>query len=127
MGIADRLRQFFKSHNLSLRSVSRMTGIPYRSLQNYVGAKRLPSIENLIKMHEQTGIDLHWLIVGDDKHEAQSVLISENNASYHTNSLLDLICQMLSEMSEEEQRDILKHLEEKKLLKELLLERKKNC
>lgn len=113
MGIAERLRQVLKSKNLSLRSVSRMTGIPYRSLQNYVGGIRLPSIDNLLKLYTHLGINLHWLITGD--------LMDKNNI----NAVLDAICKLLSDMSEDEQRDILKFIKEKKLLKELLLERQK--
>jgi hypothetical protein len=49
----------------SLRNFSRRVGIPYRTLQNYIGGERSPSSESLGIICTQTNIDGHWLLTGE--------------------------------------------------------------
>lgn len=61
--LSNRLRHYVAWQGVSLTTFAATTGIPYRSLQDYVAGKRLPSGEQLIRLHE-AGIDLNWLLTG---------------------------------------------------------------
>ncbi len=64
-GIGARLRYAIKTRGESFRAFSERTGIPYRSLQQYLGEERLPGADVLIRMAVRGGIDLHFLLLGE--------------------------------------------------------------
>ncbi len=47
----------------SLKAFAEATGIPYRTLQDYVADKRVPSADQLVLLSAQN-IDLNWLLTG---------------------------------------------------------------
>lgn len=59
--VSYRLRLFIAFTGQSIRQFSVETGIPYRTLQDYLAGKRLPGAEHLARMNE-SGVDLNWLI-----------------------------------------------------------------
>jgi hypothetical protein len=66
--IGARLRQFLMWHNLSIRAFSDRSGVPYRTLQDYLTNKRKPGAEHLASMG-RGGVDLNWLLVDEDAYE----------------------------------------------------------
>ena len=65
--IKDRLKLLMKLLGINLKEFAEISGIPYRTLQNYTLGVREPTIENLQKMANATNCDLHWLITGKGK------------------------------------------------------------
>lgn len=53
-----RLKQVIESNNLNIREFSELSGIPYRSVQNYLCHEREPNVEALAKLKETMNIDI---------------------------------------------------------------------
>lgn len=65
-GIGERLREAISLKGKSLRAFSDDSGIPYRTLQDYVSDARLPGADALSRISGQ-GIDVNWLLLGPDR------------------------------------------------------------
>ncbi|RDE71933.1 XRE family transcriptional regulator [Haemophilus sputorum] len=65
MSISERLKQIIESKKLNIKEFSELSGIPYRSVQNYLRNEREPNVEALMKLHTQLGINLNWLVSGN--------------------------------------------------------------
>ncbi len=63
--IGGRLRAAIAARRESLREFSDRTGIPYRSLQQYLRDERAPGAEALGRIAAHSGIDLHYLLLGE--------------------------------------------------------------
>ncbi|OOF65148.1 helix-turn-helix domain-containing protein [Rodentibacter sp. Ppn85] len=64
MNIKNRLKEAFLSKSLKIVEVSRMSDIPYSSLQNYLRGEREPNVDTLVKLSIHLGINLNWLLTG---------------------------------------------------------------
>ena len=67
MSISERLKQVIEDKNLNIKAFSEISGIPYRSIQNYLRNEREPNVEALIKLKEAMNIDINWLLIGEGK------------------------------------------------------------
>ena len=67
MSISKRLKQVIEDKNLNIKAFSEISGIPYRSVQNYLRNEREPNVEALIKLKETMNIDINWLLTGEGK------------------------------------------------------------
>jgi len=119
MTIKERLKFLIDLLGLSLKDFSRKTGIPYPTLLQYLSGKREPVPENLQKIAIHVNVNLNWLLTG----EGEPFVKKEGQAQF--DNITEKILILLRDMDEEKRRDVLKYIEEKKLLMELLEERKK--
>lgn len=62
--ISKRLKLVLQAQGLSIKQFSKDSGIPYRTVQDYLAGKRNPGVDHLVKLHE-FGVDLVWLLTGD--------------------------------------------------------------
>ncbi|MBF0784897.1 helix-turn-helix domain-containing protein [Muribacter muris] len=62
-----RLRSVIESSNTSIKAFSEQTGIPLRTLHNYLSGEREPSVENIIKVASEFNINLNWLLLGKNE------------------------------------------------------------
>ena len=67
MSISERLKQVIEDKNLNIKAFSEISGIPYRSIQNYLRNEREPNVEALIRLKEAINIDINWLLTGEGK------------------------------------------------------------
>lgn len=67
MSISERLKQVIEDKNLNIKAFSEISGIPYRSVQNYLRNEREPNVEALIKLKEAMNIDINWLLTGEGR------------------------------------------------------------
>ncbi|OOR95130.1 transcriptional regulator [Canicola haemoglobinophilus] len=67
MSISERLKQVIESKNINIKEFSELSGIPYRSVQNYLRNEREPNVEALTKLKETMNIDVNWLLTGEGK------------------------------------------------------------
>ena len=125
--IGMRLREAFKCLGLNITEVARITGIPYPTLQDYLNDKRIPGGSNLQKISMHLHISIDWLLTGEgpmfrEKEEPPPARedLSPELLRALSHPTIRSIALMLSEMSEDDIREILKRVEEKKLLKFLL-------
>jgi transcriptional regulator with XRE-family HTH domain len=64
MSISERLQKVFDVLNKTIKEVAVETGLPYRTLQNYLRGEREPNTEGLEKI-SRLGVNLHWLLTGE--------------------------------------------------------------
>ena len=65
MNISNRLKLIISTSNINIKTFSELTGIPYRSLQNYLSGDRTIGVDALNKIHVQLNVNLNWLITGE--------------------------------------------------------------
>ena len=70
--LADRLREAMKARSMTLRAVGEASGIPYRSLQNYMSGNQSPGAEPLLKLREALHISIDWLLTGEGNMHADT-------------------------------------------------------
>ncbi len=116
MSIQSRLKILMDILNLNIKDFSEKTGIPYRTLQNYLLGLREPTVSNLTKIATHLGININWLLTGEGELFIQKSSIDSRRQA---------IIQLILDMPEDKLDDIYKMLEKEKLLLELLEERKK--
>jgi transcriptional regulator with XRE-family HTH domain len=63
--VSNRLKLLIDVLGLNLKEFSKATGIPYRTLQEYLYGKSLPGSENLIKIYTKFSVNLNWLLTGE--------------------------------------------------------------
>lgn len=63
MSLGSRLRTWIEVHGMTVRGFEKKSGIPYRSIHEYLSDKRKPSATHLEKM-VGTGVDISWLLTG---------------------------------------------------------------
>ncbi len=66
MSIKNRLKQVMETKDMNIKKFSETTGIPYRTLQNYLSGERKIGTEALDKIYTQLSIDLNWLLTGKE-------------------------------------------------------------
>jgi len=64
MSIGERLRKTIKNANMKMTDFSKKTGIPYRTIQEYVANRNTPGGESLIKICTELCISMDWLMTG---------------------------------------------------------------
>ncbi len=67
MSVNIRLRQFLDAEGLKITQAAEKSGIPYRSLQNYLSGERDPSVEALTAINTRLGVSIDWLLTGDGR------------------------------------------------------------
>ena len=116
---------------LSQREFARRLGISPSTLWEYLHG-RTPPADFIARICEQFDIDESWLLTGEgemkkplakyENTEHNIDYVAEPGQGYYT-GVTEKIFLMLEKMTEEQRRDVLKYIEEKQLLKELLEER----
>ena len=98
------------------------TGISLRSLQNYEGKKREIPSKVLLSLNAHLGVNPLWFLTGEGP------MFLENKEKKETSpDLVGKINALLEGMDEDRKREVLRYTEEKKLLDELIREKRKCC
>jgi phage repressor protein C with HTH and peptisase S24 domain len=63
-GIGDRLREIRVQSALNVSELSRMIGVPYKSISNYERGERKATVEYLALVSEHLGANVEWLLFG---------------------------------------------------------------
>lgn len=63
MCISERLKQVCELKNWRIKDFAEMTGLPYRTMQGYIGGEREPNAEGMTAI-AKVGINLNWLVSG---------------------------------------------------------------
>lgn len=82
MNISERLNQFIKLNEFTIKGFAEQCGIPYRSMYNYVRGEREPNLEALSKMSQTFNLDLNWFITGEGemlKSMPKEMFLTEEN------------------------------------------------
>lgn len=116
MSVGKRLRQVIAHSNMKVKEFSDLTGIPYRTLQQYLSDDRSPATDALTKICVQTSIDIHWLLTGQGPmYRNQSLPNPEQTLRHRHSALLALF----DALDEDQQREILTTAQEKERLNKI--------
>lgn len=66
MTVGLRLRWLLELEGRSIKELSEASGIPYRTLQQYLSDNRKPGADHMVRFAD-AGIDLHWLLLGQEE------------------------------------------------------------
>jgi len=110
---SQRLKFLIELLKVNIKEFSAKTGIPYRTVQSYLLGERQPNYENLQKIATHLSVNINWLLTGEGE-------VFSGKCTVTSDSIEEKILLLLKDMDEESKRDVLKYLQEKKLLIELL-------
>ncbi|MDH3002285.1 helix-turn-helix domain-containing protein [Pasteurella multocida] len=90
MHISERLKLVCEQKNWKIKEFAELTGLPYRTMQGYIGGEREPNAEGMTAL-AKVGINLNWLVSGEGEmfqSESQKNVMSEQEtkliADYRT-------------------------------------------
>lgn len=123
MGIQDRLRIAIDTLGLKIREASEISGVPYRSWQNYLSGLREPNADAMTQICTRLGIRADWLLTGEGpmrRDEASPAAPArEEPASYGINPREQAMLELFRSLDEDGQREIQGAAAEKKRLSDL--------
>ncbi|AKZ83212.1 MULTISPECIES: helix-turn-helix domain-containing protein [Enterobacteriaceae] len=134
MSIKERLREAMDAKGLTIKALSDLSKIPYRSLQNYLRGEREPNAEALVALSTHLNISIDWLLTGKGEVVGVEKAQPANQEQHFNQSDLKLL-ELLNQLEPEVRKELLRGAEEKqrmidmeKQLKELsaAFERLKN-
>ncbi len=64
MTIGERLKLYIKAESTSVKALALACDLPYSTLIQYVGDRRSPNAESLIKLVRHTRLNINWLLGG---------------------------------------------------------------
>jgi hypothetical protein len=125
--LSERLKTFIAALGFNYKDFAKDSDIPYPTVLDHVHGKVTPRSGILEKLTMRYHCNLTWLLTGEGEMFLTQAAggVRENTGLYIKEGILKNICAMVLEMTEEEQRDLLKHIEDQQLLAEIRAERKK--
>lgn len=66
MRISERLKLVCEHKNWKIKEFAELTGLPYRTMQGYIGGEREPNTEGMTAI-AKVGVNLNWLVSGEGK------------------------------------------------------------
>ncbi|EEZ6284044.1 TPA: helix-turn-helix transcriptional regulator [Escherichia coli] len=128
MSIKERLREAMVAKSLTIKALSDLSKIPYRSLQNYLRGEREPNAEALVALGTHLNISIDWLLTGKGETVGVEKVQLANQEQHFNQSDLKLL-ELLNQLDPEVRKELLRGAEEKqrminmeKQLKELSAE-----
>lgn len=64
MRISERLKLVCENKNWKIKDFAELTGLPYRTMQGYIGGEREPNAEGMTAI-AKVGVNLNWLVSGE--------------------------------------------------------------
>ncbi len=115
--VGSRLREYRKHKKIMAKTIASLIGISQGSLSDIENGKTKPSSDTLASIVRHTDINPAWLLTGEGP-------MMRGEIKEELDGVSKLILESMRDMDEEGRRDVLKYLQERKLIAELLEERK---
>ncbi|HFK4062740.1 TPA: helix-turn-helix domain-containing protein [Kluyvera ascorbata] len=112
MSIKERLREAMDAKRLTIKALSDLSKIPYRSLQNYLRGEREPNAEALVALGTHLGISIDWLLTGKGEVVGAEKIPPANQEQHFNQSDLKLL-ELLNQLEPEVRKELLRGAEEK--------------
>ncbi|MCW6569408.1 helix-turn-helix domain-containing protein [Yersinia ruckeri] len=112
MSIKERLREAMDVKGLTIKALSDLSKIPYRSLQNYLRGEREPNAEALVALGTHLGISIDWLLTGKGEVVGAEKIPPANQEQHFNQSDLKLL-ELLNQLEPEVRKELLRGAEEK--------------
>lgn len=116
--IGRRLREYRKSKGMMGKDLAKLIGISHGSLSDIENEKTKPSSDTLASIFHNTDINPMWLMVGEGP-------MLRGEIKGKIDDVTKMVVEHMKDIDEDTRRDVLKYLQEKKLITELLKERGK--
>ena len=127
--IGQRLRAYRKEKGFKLKELAAIIGYSQGGLSDIENEKARPSTQTLVKLIQNTDINIAWLLTGKGpmKRAEPVEMLAERIPPYgqETDDVSGRIVLLLKDMPEEDRRALLRSVEDKKLIREIREERKK--
>lgn len=117
MSIKERLREAMDVKGLTIKALSDLSKIPYRSLQNYLRGEREPNAEALVALGTHLGISIDWLLTGKGEVVGAEKIPPANQEQHFNQSDLKLL-ELLNQLEPEVRKELLRGAEEKQRMAE---------
>lgn len=117
MSISERLRSVLDAKGLSIKQAAEVSGIPYRTLQNYLLDEREPNAKAMSAFRTHLGISVDWLLTGEGPMFHGSV--GEIAQVQPANKQEETILELFRSLGEAGKREIQSAAEEKKRLMDI--------
>ncbi|ENE1999755.1 helix-turn-helix transcriptional regulator [Enterobacter hormaechei] len=112
MSIKERLREAMDAKGLTIKALSDLSKIPYRSLQNYLRGEREPNAEALVALSTHLNISIDWLLTGKGEADGAEKAQPANQEQHFNQSDLKLL-ELLNQLEPEVRKELLRGAEEK--------------
>ncbi|CAD5378996.1 DNA-binding protein [Pseudomonas sp. OF001] len=127
MGIKDRLRTVIDTLGLKISEASEISGVPYRSWQNYLSGLREPNAEALTMICTRLGVHADWLLTGEGpmrreespQPPATAVEVPDGYTAFEMSPREAALLELFRSLDEDGQREIQGAAAEKKRLSAL--------
>jgi len=116
--VGRRLREYRKSKGMLGKDLARLIGISHGSLSDIENEKTKPSSDTIASIFRSTDINPMWLMLGEGP-------MHRGEIKGEVDDVTKMVVEHMRDMDDDARRDVLKHLQEKKLITELLKERGK--
>lgn len=116
--VGRRLREYRKSKGIFGKDLAKRIGISAGSFSDIENEKTKPSSDTIASIIRQTDINPVWLMTGDGP-------MLRGEIKDDVDDVTKMVVEHMRDMDDDARRDVLKHLQEKKLIAELLKERGK--
>lgn len=117
MSIKERLREAMDTKGLTIKALSDLSKIPYRSLQNYLRGEREPNAEALVALSTHLGISIDWLLTGREQIPSEEIIAVPTQHQFSQSDLKML--ELLNQLDPEVRRDLMRGAEEKQRVIEM--------
>lgn len=117
MSMNERLRAAIDASGMKVSEFAETTGIPYRTLQQYLAGDRQPGADGLAKICAHSSVDVNWLLTGSGSMYRGMSAAAEvaDDLTEHERKVLALY----RALAEVDQREIQAVAEEKKRLRDV--------
>ncbi len=112
--IGERLKILIDVLGLKQKDFAREAGIPYKSLRHYIEGTSLPGSENLQKIILKFGVNINWLLTGEGE-----MFIKNKPRGEIFDDLTMKIVLLAQQLNEDDRREILHYLQNKKQIQDL--------
>jgi len=116
--VGSRLREYRKRKKMMAKTLAKLIGISQGSLSDIENGKTKPSSDTLTSIVRHTDINPAWLLTGDGP-------VMRGEIKEELDDVSKTVLEQMKDMDDDARRDVLKYLQEKKLIAELFEERRK--
>lgn len=116
--ISSNFKNLRKEINISQKEFSQKIEVPVTTISKYERGETRPSVEILTRLGDIFGVNINWLLTGQGEMFLTKTE-KEEEKEEEKPALKEKMIEMFDTLTEDQQRQILKNIEDQKLLNQL--------